>query len=197
VSQDKQITQVRGQFSIVSEDCEIGDGSCIWNFVYIAKGVKIGAGVTIGSMAHISDGSVIGDRTQVEGSAHISRYSVIGKDCFIGPNATLTSDPFPPVRRSTGVAAWASPVLEDGVIIGANAVIRAGVTIGHRSVVGMGAVVVKDVPPESVVVGSPARFVYPRSEYDRKQEDWARAAGDSALSRIGRLGPGIFAMLAR
>lgn len=180
VTEAKLVPQVMGQFSVVSEDCEIGEGSQIWNLVYIARNVKIGSRVTIGSLAHISEGAVIGDRTQIEGSVHISRYSIVGNDCFIGPNVVLTSDPFPPVRRKTGVAAWASPVVEDDVVIGSNAVIRAGITIGCRSVVGMGAVVVRDVPPESVVIGSPARVVYTRAEYDRKQLEWVQEVEDLA-----------------
>jgi acetyltransferase-like isoleucine patch superfamily enzyme len=177
--------QVRGQFSVVSGDCEIGDGAVIWNLVYVGKGVKIGAGVTIGSLAHISDSVIIGDGTLVEGSAHISRYSVIGKDCFIGPNAMLTSDPFPPVRRKTGITAWAGPIVEDDVIIGANAVVRAGVRIGQGAVIGMGAVVTKDVPPQVVVAGSPARVVYTRADYDRRQLEWAASAQGASDDEAG------------
>jgi acetyltransferase-like isoleucine patch superfamily enzyme len=185
MSEPRRRRQVQGQFSVVSDDCEIGKGALIWNLVYIGKGVKIGAGVSIGSLVHISDSAVIGDGTLIEGSVHISRYSVIGKDCFIGPNAALTSDPFPPVRRKTGVAAWAGPVLEDNVIVGANAVVRAGVRIGHGSVIGMGAVVLKDVPPEVVVVGSPARIIYTRADYNRRQREWVEATESASSAEVG------------
>jgi acetyltransferase-like isoleucine patch superfamily enzyme len=49
-------------------------------------------------------------------------------------------------------------VIGDGVWIGFGAIVLGGVTIGDRSVIGAGAVVSKDVPPDSIVVGSPARF---------------------------------------
>ena len=45
-------------------------------------------------------------------------------------------------------------------------------TIGENSVVAMGAVVTKDVPPNTVVIGVPAKEMYSREEYDKKQLDW-------------------------
>ena len=72
----------------------------------------------------------------------------------------------PPSGKLIGV------IIEDNVIIGTRAVIKAGVTIGKNSVVGMGAVVTKDVPPDTVVTGVPAKPKYSRSEYDKKQTKW-------------------------
>src|ERR671910_224303 len=62
--------------------------------------------------------------------------------------------------------------VEDGAIIAARAVIKPGVTIGRNAVVGMGAVVTKDVPSETVVIGNPARVKYTRKEYDEKKTNW-------------------------
>ncbi len=57
-------------------------------------------------------------------------------------------------------------------VIGSKAVIKAGVRIGKNSVVAMGAVVTKDVPPNCVVVGVPAKVKYSREEYDKKKKNW-------------------------
>ena len=62
--------------------------------------------------------------------------------------------------------------IEDNAIIGSKAVIKAGVTIGKNSVVAMGAVVTKDIPSDTVVVGVPAKLKYSREEYDKKQNKW-------------------------
>ena len=58
------------------------------------------------------------------------------------------------------------------MIIGARAVIKAGITIGKNSVVAMGSVVERDVPEDSVVMGSPATIRRTRKEYDKKQKEW-------------------------
>lgn len=50
-------------------------------------------------------------------------------------------------------------VIEDSVWIGANTVILQGVTIGYGSIIAAGAVVTKDVPPNVMVGGVPAKFI--------------------------------------
>ena len=45
-------------------------------------------------------------------------------------------------------------------------------TVGENSVVAMGAVVTKDVPPNTVVGGVPAKEMYSKEEYVKKQLDW-------------------------
>lgn len=62
--------------------------------------------------------------------------------------------------------------MEDKAIICAGAVLKAGMCIGARSVVGMGSVVTRDVPPEKVVFGNPARVRYSSSEYLEKKRKW-------------------------
>ena len=108
----------------------------------------------------------VGDNTLIEGLVYIPPLTKIGKNVFIGPSATLTNDPYPPSEKLIGIT------IEDNAIIGGNAVIKAGVTIGKNSVVAMGAVVTNDVPPDTVVIGVPAKAKYSRQEYDKKQSEW-------------------------
>ena len=128
--------------------------------------MEIGDNVKIGSLAHIDYDVKIGENTLIEGMVYIPPLSRIGKNVFIGPTAALTNDPFPPSGKMIGVT------IEDGAIIGSRAVIKAGVTIGKNSVVAMGAVVTKDVPSNTVVVGVPAKEKYSREEYEKKQKQW-------------------------
>ena len=152
--------------SHIYQKAKIGKTVSIWHFTYVGDNVEIGDNVKIGSLAHIDYNVKIGENTKIEGLAYIPPLSRIGKNVFIGPNAALTNDPYPMCDKMIGVT------IEDGAIIGARAVIKAGVTVGKNSVVAMGAVVTKDVPPNSVVVGVPAKVKYSREEYDKKQKDW-------------------------
>jgi serine O-acetyltransferase len=79
----------------------------------------------------------------------IHAWAHIGQGCVIYQNVTV---------GTTGDSDLA-PIIEDDVFVGANAVIIGAIRVGHGSTVGAGAVVIADVPPESTVVGNPARVV--------------------------------------
>ena len=152
--------------NFISEKAKIGENVKIWHFVYVGDNTEIGNNVKIGSLAHVDYNVKIGNDTMIEGLVYIPPLSKIGNNVFIGPSVSLTNDPFPPSGKLIGVT------INDNVIIGSRAVIKAGVIIGENSVVAMGAVVTKDVPPNTVVAGVPAKKMYSKEEYDKKQLDW-------------------------
>jgi acetyltransferase-like isoleucine patch superfamily enzyme len=163
----------------IAEDAKLGKNVKIWHYAYVGSGTRIGDNVSIGSLAHVDYNVRIGANTRIEGSVYIPPLTRIGKNVFIGPAAVITNDPYPMSKRMVGVT------IEDGVVIGGGAVIKAGVTVGKNSVVAMGAVVTKDVPPEVVVIGVPARVVYTRKEFDAKRLKWesGEPSGRAARSR--------------
>ncbi len=154
---------------LISPKAEIGKNVRIWNYAYVGPDTKIGDNTKIGSLAHVDYNVVIGSDCKIEGLAYIAPLSRIGNKVFIGPSACLTNDPYPLSDRMIGVT------VKDGALICAGSVVKAGVTIGENSVVGMGAVVTKDVPPNSVVIGAPARYAYSREDYERKRLNWNSA----------------------
>ena len=78
----------------------------------------------------------------------------IGNRVFIGPNAVLTNDRYPPHR----IGGLRGPVISDGAAIGANTTLLPGVCIGEGSLVAAGAVVTRDVPDHMLAIGTPARI---------------------------------------
>lgn len=152
--------------NFISEKAKIGKNVRIWHFAYVGDNTEIGDNVKIGSLAHVDYDVKIGENTMIEGMVYIPPLSRIGKNVFIGPAAALTNDPYPTSKKLIGIT------IQDGAIIGSRAVIKAGVTIGKNSVVAMGAVVTKDVPSDTVVVGVPAKIKYSREEYDKKKKEW-------------------------
>lgn len=137
--------------------------------------IFLGDGVTILEHAFLSvvaavPGHVptlrIGDRTSIGRFAHIACVGdiEIGPDVmtservFIGDTYHGYEDPDTPVIAQP--MAVPQPVrIERGAFLGIGAVVLMGVTVGEHAFVGAGAVVTKDVPPRTVVVGNPARVV--------------------------------------
>jgi UDP-2-acetamido-3-amino-2,3-dideoxy-glucuronate N-acetyltransferase len=134
----------------------IGAGTRIWAFAHVMAGAVIGAECNICDHTYIEGGVVVGDRVTVKSGVYLWDGLRIEDDVFLGPQATFTNDPFPRSRQP-----FECPVttVRAGASIGAGAIILPGVTIGERAMVGAGAVVTKDVEPDVVVVGSPARVL--------------------------------------
>lgn len=85
----------------------------------------------------------------------------IGDDVQIGPNVQILT-PIHPIEPGPRRDKWegAKPiVIEDNVWLGGGVIVCPGVTIGANTVVGAGAVVTKDLPPNVVAVGNPARVI--------------------------------------
>lgn len=138
-------------------DCQIGNGTKIWQFVVILKGARIGYDCNICAHVLVEGDVVLGDRVTVKSGVQLWDGLRVGNDVFIGPNATFTNDRFP--RSKIYPESFARTFIEDGASIGAGAVILPGVRIGARAMVGAGAVVTRDVVAGSLVVGNPARHV--------------------------------------
>jgi len=150
----------------IGDNIKMGEGVRIWHFTYIGDGSEIGDGTKIGSLVHLDYGVKIGDNCRIEGMAYIPPFTVIEDDVFVGPGVIFTNDPYPMSSRMAGVH------VESGAVICAGAVLKAGIRIGSKSIVGMGAVVTRDVPPNTVVFGNPAKVRYGLSEYLEKRRKW-------------------------
>ncbi|GAB3357582.1 MULTISPECIES: acyltransferase [Giesbergeria] len=136
---------------------DIGTGTRIWQFVVILLGAKIGSECNICSHCLIESDVVVGDRVTIKSGVQLWNGLRVGDDVFIGPNVTFTNDKYP---RSGNKSFKLLPiVIENNVSIGAGATILPGIHIGEGAIVGAGAVVTKNVPPQSLVIGNPARIV--------------------------------------
>jgi len=126
--------------------CEIGDNSKIGAFVEIQKNARIGRNCKISSHTFICEGVIVEDNV------------------FIGHNVTFINDLFP--RATTGdgqlqtEADWecGTTLIRKGASIGSSTTLLCGITVGENAIVGAGSVVTRDVPPDTVVAGNPARI---------------------------------------
>lgn len=111
----------------------------------------------------IGDGVFIGHGTSFAVAERISigKYASIAGGCYIADTEGHSHyNPQKPIWEVPAGDGDVSPVtIEDGVQISRNVMILKGVTIGARSVIGAGSVVRSDIPPDSIVMGNPARVV--------------------------------------
>lgn len=126
--------------------CEIGDDSRIGAFVEIQKNAKIGARCKISSHTFVCEGVTIED------------------DVFVGHGVVFINDLDPRATadgRPQTEADWnvVRTRVCRGASVGSGATVLGGVTIGENALVGAGAVVTRDVEPNTVVAGNPARFL--------------------------------------
>ncbi|GKU82323.1 2,3,4,5-tetrahydropyridine-2,6-dicarboxylate N-acetyltransferase [Niallia sp. NCCP-28] len=125
--------------AIIRDQVEIGDNAVIM------MGAVINIGASIGEGSMIDMGAILGGR------------ATVGKNCHVGAGAVLAGVIEPPSAKPV--------IIEDDVLIGANAVVVEGVSVGKGSVVAAGAIVLEDVPANTLVAGAPARVI---KEIDEK-----------------------------
>lgn len=135
----------------------IGNGTRIWQFVVVLTGARIGVDCNICSHCFIENDVVIGDRVTIKSGVQLWDGLYIGDDVFIGPNVTFSNDKYP--RSKHHDVELLSTRVEHGASLGAGATICPGVVIGGNAMVGAGAVVTRNIPPNAIVAGNPARII--------------------------------------
>lgn len=136
--------EIREQMSHITEQELDGDFSLFLPFTTdFGKNIKIGKNVFINS----------GCRFQDQGGITLGDQSLIGHNVVM---ATINHD-YDPMKR--GTMHLAPIILKERTWIGSNSTILPGVTVGENSVVAAGSVVTKDVEPNTIVGGNPAKFI--------------------------------------
>lgn len=164
-----------GKMVAVGKNVTIEDG-CFINAlskdgIVLGDNFKLGRNSIIectGVMNQIGEGFVVGKNVGISANAYISvRGSVfIGDNTIIGPGISIQAENHNFDGRNVPIRLQGTNrkgiTIKDNCWIGANVIILDGVTIGSGSVVAAGAVVTKDVDPDSVVGGCPARLIKKR-----------------------------------
>ena len=108
---------------------------------------------------------IIGNNVDINSSSLLcnSTKIIIGNNVLIAPNCIITDSNFhgvtPDKRDERDPKSDNEIIIEDNVWIGMNCILTKGVTIGKNSVIGAGSVVLKNVEPNCLYAGNPAKFI--------------------------------------
>jgi acetyltransferase-like isoleucine patch superfamily enzyme len=167
----------------IVETENIGEDTRVWAFVHILPGAQIGADCNLCDHVFVENDVTVGDRVTIKSGVQLWDGVRIEDDVFIGPNVTFTNDPFP--RSKLYPETFPMTIVRKGASIGANATILPGVTIGQNAMVGAGAVVTKDIPPNAIVTGNPARIVnYVQARRNQIAGKKEKAEGSTVLQEV-------------
>jgi acetyltransferase-like isoleucine patch superfamily enzyme len=152
------------EFSRIAQDVKLGKDVRVFAFVNL-YGCSIGDNSKIGTFVEIQKNAEIGRNVKISSHTFICEGVRIEDDVFVGHNVSFINDKYPRATSASGElqteADWqvVRTVVKHGASIGTSSTILCGVTIGEFAVVGAGSVVTRDVPPNTVVAGNPARIL--------------------------------------
>ncbi len=135
----------------------IGDNFQTGHGVKIRENNVIGNNVSIGTLASLEHSNIIGNNVRIHTKVTIGEFVRIDDNVFIGPQVIFLNDPHPSCPRYKECIG--GPIIKKNVKIGANVTIMPGVVIGENAVIGAASVVTKDVPPNIVALGNPAKII--------------------------------------
>jgi acetyltransferase-like isoleucine patch superfamily enzyme len=152
------------KFLSIADDVKLGENVKLANFVNL-YGCSVGDGTKIGTFVEVQKNAFIGRNCKIQSHTFICEGVTIEDNVFVGHGVTFINDTYPRATNAEGglqtEADWkVEPTfVRKGASIGSGATILAKVTIGENAIVGAGSVVTKDVPPNAIVAGNPARVV--------------------------------------
>ncbi len=151
-------------WNCIADDVTLGTNVKLSRFINL-YGCLIGDETKIGAFVEIQKNARVGKRCKISSHTFICEGVVIEDYVFIGHGVTFTNDTYPRATTAAGTlqteANWkVEPTVDrKGASIGSGATLLCNISIGENAIVGAGSVVTKDVPPNSIVAGNPARVL--------------------------------------
>ena len=151
-------------YNCISDDVKLGKNVRLSKFINL-YGCEVGDETKIGAFVEIQKNAIVGKCCKISSHTFICEGVVIEDNVFIGHGVMFTNDSYPRATASDGKlqteADWTveRTVIKMGASIGSGATILPNTSIGENAIVGAGSVVTKDVPPNSIVAGNPAKVL--------------------------------------
>ena len=151
-------------YNCVADDVKLGTNVRLSKFINL-YGCEIGDETKIGAFVEIQKNASVGKRCKISSHTFICEGVLIEDNVFIGHGVTFINDSYPRATTLEGnlqtEADWKieRTVIKKGASIGSGTTILCNTNIGENAIVGAGSVVTKDVPPNAIVAGNPAKVL--------------------------------------
>src|SRR5262245_16103436 len=153
---------LESQYVCIGSNVTLGKDVKLSRFINL-YGCQIGDETKIGAFVEIQKNSSVGKRCKISSHTFVCEGVTIEDNVFVGHGVTFINDSYPRATTADGglqtETDWKveRTIVKKGASIGSGATILANVTIGERAIVGAGSMVTRDVPPDTIVAGNPAR----------------------------------------
>jgi len=144
--------------AVVFAGTELGERVIVGDNACVRERCRVGDDVVLGRGSLIENDTTVGAMTKIQAQAYITAYSTLEEDVFVAPCVVTTNDNYMG-RTEKRHELRRGPTIRRGARVGGGAVLCPGVEIGEEAFVGAGAVVTRDVPARTLVIGVPARPV--------------------------------------
>jgi acetyltransferase-like isoleucine patch superfamily enzyme len=144
--------------SVLYEGSSFGPELRTGHHVTLREGLRVGRNLQVGTLSDLQGRTTIGDHVRLHSNVHIGQWARIGSFVWLYPYTVLTNDPHPP---SDGC--FAGVEVGDYAVVATMCCLLPGVKVGTRALVAAHSLVNRDVAPDTVVGGSPARPLGPTS----------------------------------
>jgi len=165
------MNKITDSYLCIAADVKLGKDVKLSKFINL-YGCEIGDETKLGSFVEIQKNATVGKRCKISSHTFICEGVTIEDNVFIGHGVMFINDSFPRATADGELQTEADwkverTIVKKGASVGTGATILAKTTIGENAIVGAGSVVTNDVPPNSIVVGNPARvlrYIEPKME---------------------------------
>ncbi len=164
--------------STIGKGCHIRPNTVIYENSILENNVETGTNVLIRENCMIGESSIVGSGTILDSNVIIGKNAriqsnnfippkiQIGNNVFLGPGVKFANDSYPVSKKLV------STHVGNDVIIGMGAIIMPGISIEDSSVVAAGSIVTKSIKTRGVVLGTPAKYIMSREDYELKQKNY-------------------------
>ena len=159
-----EINQITNPYVCIAPDVKLGCDVKLSKFINL-YGCEVGDETKIGAFVEIQKNATVGKRCKISSHTFICEGVTIEDNVFIGHGVTFINDSYPRATNADGglqtEADWKveRTIIRKGASVGSGVTILSNIEVGENAIVGAGSVVTKDVPPNSIVAGNPAKVL--------------------------------------